>query len=163
MVHKRIIHGVPCTKPLSKSTPALRLPPPFGGSSVHSWHQLCSITQTSDHRTKFLCFILRISKFLWTKRTLFCSNKLLSLKRWEEGSDHCFSDCREFSARLEAITRNWMEIHTKKKNSLHMDQAKRKITVPSCHHLDKLSLHFREFLTEDKEGTNFMSLAIQHC
>lgn len=94
---------------------------------------------------------------------LFCNSKLLSLKRWEGGSDHHFSDCKEFSARSEAITQNWMEIHMKKKHSLHIDQAKGKITVPSCCHPDKLSLHFSEFLTEDKQGTNCMSLASRHC
>ena len=163
MVYKCIIHGMPCIKPLSKSTPAFSLPPPL-------CVKLCSFNGISSTGLR-KC--LTAEQHFWAvssgsvnshepRGMLFCSSKLLSLKRWEGGSDHHFSDWREFSARSEAITQNWMEIHMKKKHNLHIDQAKRKITVPFCCHPDKLSPHFREFLTEDKQGTNCMSLASQH-
>lgn len=113
-------------------------------------HQLHRVMQRPGHRAGFLCCLLRISKSLWTRRDVVLQQQTLfpeEVRRWLRS--HC-SGCREFSAGPEAITQNWREMHTKKKHNLHTDQAKRKITVPLCCHPDKLSPHFREFLTKIK-------------
>lgn len=161
MVYKCIIHGVPRIEPLPKPPPAFSLPPPLceklGGISSTGLRE-CLTTERN------FCAVSSGSVTSYEpKGMLFCNSKLLPLRRWEEGSDRCSSDCREFSARSEAITQSWIEIHVKKKHSLHIDQAKRKITVPLCCHPDKLLLHFREFLTEDQQGTNCVALASQRC
>lgn len=149
----------------SQSLPLLSASHPrFVWSSVHSTASALQGYTNAWPRNKIFCAVSSGSVTSYEPRgMLFCNSKLFSLKRWEEGSDHRFSDCREFSARSEAITQNWVEIHVKKKHNLHIDQAKRKITVPLRCHPDKLLLHFREFLTEDKQGINCKSLASQHC
>lgn len=76
--------------------------------------------------------------------TLFGNSKLPPLKRWEDGPDLRISDCRALCQKQLPRTEQKYE------KNLHTDKAKRKITVPPCCHPDKLSLYFREFLTEDK-------------
>lgn len=158
MVYKRIIRGMPCIKPLSK---------PSASHPTSVWSSVNGISSAGLHKClatgQNLCAVSSGSVNSYEPRgMLFCNSELISLKRWEEGSDHHFSEYREFSARSEAITQGWIEIHMKKKHNLQTDQAERKITVPLCCPPDKLSLHFREFLTQDKQGTNCKSLASQH-
>lgn len=160
MVYKCIICDMPreaALKPLSK---------PSASRPTSVWSSVNGISSAGLHKClttgQDFCAVSSGSVNSYEPREmLLCNSKLLSLKSWEEGSDHHFSDCRVFSARSEAITQSWMEIHMKKEHNLQTDQAKRKITVPLCCHPDKLSLRFREFLTQDKQGTNCKSLASQ--
>lgn len=113
-------------------------------------HQLHGVVQRPGHRAEALCCLLGISKSSWTSSEAVWQQQTpfpKEVRRWLRS--HC-SGCREFSAGPEAITQNGREIHTKRKPNLHIDQAKRKITVPFCCHPDKWSPRFREFLTKIK-------------
>lgn len=146
-------HAVPQT--LSKPTLLAVTTPSLCDALCIQGHQLYRVTQMPDHGTEFSVLYPRDQSILMNKEG--CCLQQQTPFPWR-GSDHHSSDGRE----SEAITQNWMEIHMKKKHNLHIDQAKRKIAVPLCCHPNKSSLRIREFFSEDKQGINCMSLAVQH-